>query len=222
MVRDWATKKPNALGFLRAYPDCDWAIVPRSGVVVLDLEMKNGLDGLADLMTLGPVPDCPTTFTKSGGRHLWFRCEEPLTGGHHLLPGLEAKAENGSVHIPPSVGYTWQTQLVAPHDLPLLPQRILDKWKQTATLRACRDGSTYRTETYPLGERRARLCSMAGRLRNEGLTEPELLAALLAIRDARCEDPSSFTDHEIKGIAKDYAKRPERTEPDCSWFPKAT
>jgi hypothetical protein len=220
LVKDWLSTKPNAAGFLRAYgTDIDWAIVP-TFACVLDIEVKNGLDGRSEMLQfmseesmLGPV-----TKTKSGGRHLWFRQpSEPLIGGHHITPGIEAKALTGSVHIAPSVGYESLSPLVAPDCLPPMPQALVDAWRKSATVR--RQPITYAVEAYAMGERRARMCSMAGRLRSAGLTEPELVASLMAVRDTRCEDPSTFTDAEVIGIAKDYAKRPERTEPSESWLP---
>ena len=228
MVRDWQKTKPNAHGFHIAYRDeIDWAIVPRDGVVVLDIEMKGGLNGERDFSDIyGREPDsfgiwlCPAARTKSGGLHLWFRqpAGKELVGGHHIRPGIEAKAITGSVHIPPSVGYSWLSPLVALDCLPELPPCLVDAWEKSAKVKTSCDRQ-YKAETYSMGERRARLCSMAGRLRSAGLTETELAAALLAIRDNRCEDPSTFTDAEIVGIAKDYARKPDRTQPDTSWFP---
>jgi len=223
LIKGWLEKGVDPAGFIRAYgEDLDWAVVP-TFACVLDLEMKNGLDGVEDLRNLDPralsyARRNPVTKTKSGGFHIWFRQPaEPLTGGHHIRPGVEAKAINGSVHIPPSAGYTEITPLCKPEDLPELPAVILDAWKATAKVPG--QSKTYCVERYAMGERRARLCSMAGRLRAAGLTYPELNAALLAVRDARCEDPSTFTDAEIHGIAHDYSRRPERSEPDRSWFP---
>jgi len=229
LVRDWKNKKPDALGFHRAYGDSiDWAIVPCAGVVVLDIEMKNGLDGVRDLLDLIGDEDLHCldwwiqTRTKSNGRHYWFRqpVGKELVGGHYLAPGVEAKALTGSVHIPPSTGYRWITPLTEPILLPTLPKRLLEAWERTAKIKS-NGASIYKAEIYAMGERRSRLCSMAGRLRQAGLTEPELVAALLSVRDTRCEDPPSFSDAEIVGIAKDYARKPERTEPDTSWFPSA-
>lgn len=221
LTQGWLTEKPNALGFLRAYgEDIDWAIVP-TDTVVLDLEMKNGLDGLADIQEFGAVVPGAITQTKSNGFHYWFRQPpgQVLVGGHHIRPGIEAKAINGSVHIPPSAGYATVSPLVAPESLPILPDCLIDAWVQSAKTKTTHDGS-YRAELYPVGERRARLCSMAGRLRNAGLTEPELVASLLAVRDARCEGSDRPSDADVIRIAKDYAQKPERTEPDTSWFPQ--
>lgn len=226
LVQDWLAKKPNAQGFLRAYGDSiDWAIVPIDAVV-LDIEMKNGLNGVLDLADMGHPGDHPQysahTRTKSGGYHLWYRQPEGerLEGGHHIRPGVEAKAINGSVHIPPSEGYQSICDLAAPQDLPVLPPILVDAWRKSASVRG-QSHQSYKHETYPNGERRQRLCSMAGRLRSAGLVETELIAALLAVRDCRCEDSATFSDDEVIGIARDYASRPERTKPDATWFPVA-
>jgi hypothetical protein len=222
MVRDWLTTKPNAEGFLRAYKDeIDWAIVP-TDTVVLDIEMKGGLDGMRDLQEFGEVLPGAITQTKSGGFHYWFRqpVGKTLTGGHHIRPGIEAKAINGSVHVPPSVGYLSIIDLGCPASLPVLPENLVAAWERSATVRTSRDGQ-YKAETYPMGERRARLCSMAGRLRSCGLTEPELFAALVAVRDHRCDGDGAPTDTDLLRIAKDYAQKPERSAPDTSWFPKS-
>jgi len=52
------------------------------------------------------------------------------------------------------------------------------------------------------------LCSVAGKLRGSlGFDEEELFAALIAVRDRRCEDPASFTDEEVRGLARDFSKK---------------
>lgn len=223
---DWLHKKPDASGFSRAYGDTiDWAIIPIE-TVVLDLERKNGLDGLADLQEFGVVTPGAITQTKSGGFHYWFRqpAGRRLVGGHHIRPGIEAKAVNGSVHIPPSAGYAPIMDLNRPELLPELPPRLVDAWLASAKTQSPHAGS-YMAEAYPPGERRSRLCSMAGKLRSVGLVEPELFAALVGIRDNRCVGDDAPTDDDLRRIAKDYGQKPERSDgirelPDTSWFPE--
>ena len=221
MVDQYLTKRRDPAGFLSLFPDADWAVVPTT-TVVLDLEMKGGLDGLRDIQEFGLLVPGAITQTKSGGFHYWYRQPEglTLTGGFHIRPGVEAKAINGSVHVPPSVGYSPVSPLVAPENMPPLPQNLIDAWL-SATRKRASAGATYKVPTYANGERRQRMCSMAGKLRSIGLCEAELDAALLAIRDCRCEDPNTFTDTEVHGIARDYAKRPERGDLD-SWWPASS
>jgi|GEM_PF-5495134 len=219
MVKDWLAKKPDAAGFIRAYGDSiDWAVVPVE-TCVLDIEKKNGLDGAADLATLGleGLLAGANTMSKSGGFHIWFRqpAGKQLSGGFHILPGVEAKARNGSVHIPPSDGYV---QIRPITELQDMPENLVAAWEAAAKKQNTK-GVSYGVERYAIGQRRKRMCSMAGYLRSGGLTAENLIAALLSIRDTHCEDPSTFSDQEVVEIAKDYARRPARSAPDCRWFP---
>lgn len=198
-------------GFFRM-PLLDWAVLPTT-TVCLDLEMKKGLDGIRDLLDLGhdwQRMDCPATKTKSDGLHLWFRQPEgaPLIGGERvrLAPGIECKAHTGTCHIPPSAGYTCLRPLRPAADLPVLPPDLVERWRaKTATRAVKRD---YDLREIPVGERRAFLLAVAGKMRNTfAATEREILAFLLAMRDERVADAESMSDEEVLGIAKDISRR---------------
>lgn len=202
--------------FTRIRPDADWACIPE-GTCVFDLEQKNGLDGRSDfeqccadcgLSWDRATAGCGITRTKSGGWHVWYRqpSTDPLVGGHHIRPGLECKAFNGSVHIPPSFGYVQIARIGPPGDLPEIPSGLADAWRAGKRTRVA--SQDYKRVLFGLGERRQMLCSVAGKLRGSlGFDEDELYAALVAVRDRRCEDPDSFTDDEVRGLAKDFAKK---------------
>lgn len=199
-VPSWAT----VAGWHARWPLADWAYRPTGGVVVLDLEMKNGLDGRKALADLGgDWTSSMMVRSYSGGFHYYFRSNTPLVGGWSLRPGIEIKAENGTVHIPPSEGYSLLSEMVAVSDLPVLPAGLESMLHQER--RHAKSRTNYEAPTYANGERRHRLCSMAGALRNIGLTEPELIASLLAVRSTRCE--GDFPDSEVVAIAKDYATK---------------
>jgi len=197
----------------------DWAIVPTT-TCVLDLEMKKGLDGRSDLERIcnehgttakSATAGCPITATKSGGWHIWYRqpSARQLTGGLHVAGGVECKAINGTVHIPPSLGYREVHPLRQPDDLPAMPGFLVDLWESRSKHK--QSNKEYKYLTVPVGERRAFMLSMAGKLRNELAFLPEeLYAVLTAMRDTRLEDPASVSDEEIALIAKDIgAREPE-------------
>ena len=198
-------------GYLRM-PSLDWAILP-TDTVCLDLEMKKGLDGIRDLLDMGfdwREMTCPATKTKSCGLHLWFRQPEgaPLVGGERvrLAPGIECKAQTGTCHIPPSVGYICLRPLRPKAELPMLPDTLAEKWRSVQTVR--RDTKDYDLMTIPVGERRAFALAVAGKLRNTfAATTTEIAAFLLAMRDTRMDDAASMSDEEIHDIAKDMARR---------------
>ena len=96
--------------------DFDVAVVPMKHVVV-DLDVKNGVNGVAHLATLGVCPPTLTTATPSGGRHLWFTYSGDLTSCN-CGSGIEFKRLTGTAHVPPSTGYTWLNS-IPPAPLPV-------------------------------------------------------------------------------------------------------
>jgi hypothetical protein len=76
-----------------------------SGVVVLDVDPRNGGDAsLAEMeRRFGALAPTPEVRTGGGGRHLWFRAPEPAVLSRVVLPGLDLKGEGGVVIVPPSV-----------------------------------------------------------------------------------------------------------------------
>lgn len=119
---------------------------PHTGVVVLDVDCKDGSLGYDSLRYLeerfGALPRTWTAATPSDGRHIYFRHPDRALRnrvGLHIiesdgmktrLPGLDVRAAGGSVALPPSRkpsgGYSW---LVDPADgeaLADLPTWLLD------------------------------------------------------------------------------------------------
>lgn len=81
----------------------------RSGVVVLDLDRKNGVDGLGALGALaarcgGTIPETLTTITPSGGFHFFFEWPGFKVGNSAsaLGPGIDVRGDGGYVVLPPS------------------------------------------------------------------------------------------------------------------------
>lgn len=91
-----------------------------SGVWVLDLDVKNGADGIGDLRRLieangadfGPFMSTWRVVTPSGGVHLYFRWDERCAqdGGignssKRVAPGIDVRSGGGYVRAPGTVGY---------------------------------------------------------------------------------------------------------------------
>jgi hypothetical protein len=122
-VRDWWRRDPGAL-----------IGVPTgaaSGLVVLDLDVKGGRDGVAVFEALRAgreMPAGPSIRTRSGGLHLYllasparpFRCSVGRLG-----PGIDVRAEGGYVVVPPSPGY-WQERPGHPGPVPAWLLALLD------------------------------------------------------------------------------------------------
>lgn len=76
----------------------------RSGVVVLDLDRKNGVDGLAALQVLGAVPPTLASATPTGGYHLLFEWPgfKVSNSASALGPGIDVRGDGGYIVLPPS------------------------------------------------------------------------------------------------------------------------
>jgi len=88
----------------------------RTGLAVLDVDMKNGNNGFRTLDELdGPIrPVTPTVHTPSDGAHFYFTLPENglrNTAGRHgrgIGPGLDWRGSGGYVILPsPDSGYRW-------------------------------------------------------------------------------------------------------------------
>lgn len=79
----------------------------RSGVVVLDIDRKNGVDGLANLRAVGIDPFALSPViaaTPSGGLHVFMKYTGPLKNSASLLAaGVDVRGDGGFVVLPPSM-----------------------------------------------------------------------------------------------------------------------
>ena len=78
-----------------------------SGIVVLDIDRKNGMDGLANLRAIGidPYSLSPViSITPSGGLHVFMRYNGPVKNSAGLLAaGVDIRGDGGYVVLPPSL-----------------------------------------------------------------------------------------------------------------------
>lgn len=98
VIRAWWSQSPAAnIGVVTGAP---------SRLVVVDVDVKGGVDGYASLATSGlDLPETVTARTPSGGQHLFFRLPDGC--GHvpspvGLLPGVDIRADGTQVAVAPS------------------------------------------------------------------------------------------------------------------------
>ncbi len=79
-----------------------------SGLLVIDLDNKHGVDGVANFEALaaqyGGIPKTTKVRTQSGGWHLYFQrpATEEVPSRNGWLPGVDVRAATGYVLAPPS------------------------------------------------------------------------------------------------------------------------
>jgi hypothetical protein len=136
---DATTSRARIAELWRGRPFANVALAtgsPSGNILVLDVDVKGGKDGLAVLAALevlhGPLPKSWRTLTPSGGLHLFFvqpigrrlrnRVNLPVEG--FTASGLDVRTDGGSVALPPSRrpdgAYEWAVDPLAvrPADAP--------------------------------------------------------------------------------------------------------
>lgn len=126
----WAKLYPRANIGLRCGPE--------SGVIVIDIDPRNGGDKtLANLAKKGLVlPDTVEASTPSGGRHLFYAYDDRVcvSGSNKLGPGIDICTNGHAVTLPPSYNaergkfYRW-VRSPRGTDLPRLPRWVIDMLK---------------------------------------------------------------------------------------------
>ena len=111
LIKDWpntATRDEEKIKeWWSLWPDGNIAAAPdRSGHFVIDLDMKKGKNGVAELEALeaqhGSLPDSTyVVTTPSGGFHLWFRGKANSSAGT-IAPGIDVRGTGGYVVMPGS------------------------------------------------------------------------------------------------------------------------
>ena len=104
-------------------PDWNIGIRPPEGVIVLDVDPRNG----GDVESLGEIPPTLCTHTGTGGWHLYYRYVGKHRGKMHRHPGIDIKGHTGYVVAPPSIHpngnrYEWFCK----DPVAVLPARLIE------------------------------------------------------------------------------------------------
>jgi hypothetical protein len=210
-IERWWTQHPNAnIG------------IPAAGLVVIDIDGEaNPWPGdpeqAADLAGAGAI-----ALTPRGGRHYLFRRPEGKSwkcSTSKLAPGVDVRTDGGYIVVAPSEieegSYRWGEGLELdepPERLPEPPAWLaapLDALmsSESPTVSHVVTGGGL-ANVIPEGQRNATLARLAGTMRRVGMTQAEIVAALLQTNKDRCFPPLS--PREVERIAASVA----RYEPD--------
>jgi KaiC/GvpD/RAD55 family RecA-like ATPase len=187
-----------------------------SGLVVVDLDCKNGQPGLDEwhkIVSASQEPLEATTLveTPSGGMHVYYQANghRVASSAGRLAPGIDARAEGGYVIAGGSPGYLYVDghgpELLAPLP-PGLGERL--------SFAKRRNGDEKPAGQIPEGRRDSTLASLAGTMRRRGLSADAIYAALAAENKASCKPP--LPDAQVRKIAGSVGRyepaRPVQTQ----------
>jgi len=171
-----------------------------SGIVVLDVDVKNGQKGLQSLAALEERHGCLATLrahTPTGGLHLFFRSPTQVVRNRAgFLPGLDVRGQGGYVVAAPSrvggVPYRWENPSA---EIAVLPDWLLalmtakpKKGKVTSPAQQERASFSEALRGVQEGSRNDTIFRLACRLRQDGW---EFKEALVLVRTAagNCQPP---------------------------------
>ena len=212
LIREWperaTTDEAQIRQWAQKWPKCNWAMVAgKSGLVVLDVDIKNnqpGLEELERLKTEHKVPETMTVRSGSGGLHLYFRRPPGVKKIKNIdLPGfegIEIKGDGGAVTLPGAL-YADGREYTLLNDGEIAPcpdwLRDIVKKGSVSTPPARQPGTT---DEIPAGQRNQTLTKLGGQLRRVGNDYEIIRASLLNINTKRCNPP--LTIAEVDAIAK--------------------
>lgn len=222
-VKDATTDQALIRCWFERWPEANIGIATGtvSGFDVLDIDPRaGGSENLFDLERKhGELPSTVTASTGGGGSHFFFQHNangKNRTGAGAIAPGVELKAEGGYIVAPPSLHesgkrYSWVSGC-APGELEIA--RMPDWLLGSIEKRAARDGHRAPSlqpivDRIPAGTRNQKLMSLAGSMRERGMSREAINAALRVTNIQRCDPPLG---HEEIGRISESASRYNPTE----------
>src|SRR5699024_10002563 len=203
VIRSWFEKTDNL--------NIGVAAGEQSGIIVFDIDPRNGGDGSWEAWQEqnGHVLDCAMQMTAGGGEH--YICHyTPDVKSCKLAAGIDLLTDGRYFVVSPSTvtgkSYEWEASSdpedgVAPFTL---PDQWLSAYKQNHNGHD-KKGTTDKTELIK-GNRNEGLTALGGAMRNYGMTQAEIFAALSVANDTRCEVP--LPSSELSQIARSVCRYP--------------
>ena len=211
-IERWWTARPNAN-----------IAISTTGLLVVDID--DGSTWLADDPDkLIELTAAPQSLTANGGRHFIFRQPAGRSWRNtaaKIALHVDTRADGGYIIVPPSVltgdkAYRWADgkELDEPSaNLPEPPEWLvaqLDSFAAGGRLGTSNtvlaDDATAATiaNTIPTGQRNSTLARLAGNMRRVGMSQEEILPALLVVNEDRCKPP--LNQGEVERIAASIAR----------------
>ena len=187
---------------------------PINGITVVDLDLKNDVDGFQSIMSLGiPMPKSAIVSTPTGGLHLYYSThgdEHPCSAGK-IGKGIDIRGSGGYVIAPGSVSssgqYQWKNDLhktkygMLPFTVDLTNAIHGHKPKRSGAKGLC----SRILDPIEEGQRNVELARRCGLLFHKGYTPSEVEGMLIRINNKCCKPP--LCDREILSIFRSIAKR---------------
>lgn len=200
-----ATDDPDQVAeWWHRWPGANIGIATGGGLVVVDVDCKDGKDGTGSLeewqRVHGGFPDTLISRTGSGGFHLFYEVEDSSTikNAVEIIGGVDIRSDGGYVIAPPSIHesgrrHEWVTDGIDVAFANDSVMKLLHNKKQSSIQRI-RPGEMIRRN------RNNTLYFMARRLQDLGLLDETIIAAVMNENEHHCLSP--LPEREIMNTIK--------------------
>jgi putative DNA primase/helicase len=125
--KDATTDEQQIRAWAKQYPGALWSYALPKEIVVIDLDVKRGKNGVTEFEKLqGCKPnefDAPRVATATGGMHVYTTVDQAFKNTRNVIAtGIDTRTDGGYVALPsgPQAGYRWLTDPSTP--LPSIPR----------------------------------------------------------------------------------------------------
>ena len=215
--QDATTDQKQIEAWWKEHPHANVAIAI-TGQIVVDVDGAENPWLRDDPEKAGQLASGSLCLTPRDGRHFYFRQPAGKVWGNSagkVAPKVDTRGRGGYVLVSPSVvngkSYRWADgmELDEPDRLPEPPlwlQELLDTLAAHSAKLAPVADERPDDNLIPEGRRNDSLARLAGSVRRHGMTETEILSALLQVNRDRCRPP--LDDAEVCRIASSIAGYP--------------
>jgi len=137
--KELATDNPDLIEFwFNEYPDINYGVWPGDQYVILDLDIKDGKEGVSNFLDIEENFDkeqhvTDNTFTvktSTGGLHYYLKTDEACSNAHDFPKGIDVRGAGGYVVGPGSVIDGAEYEVVKDTDIKTAPAWVKQKLKK--------------------------------------------------------------------------------------------
>lgn len=215
LLRSWkdeaTTNADTIRGWWAMWPDADVCIATGGGLVVIDLDIKDYVDGTRELLGWcaqnGMLPATAVAKTRSGGQHHYYFVQGSYPNSRGFLPGIDIRSDGGYVVAPPSDGYYWTTNFsIAQADDTVYD--FLQKKERTQFFEL--------PDVIPEGGRNDTLFKFASSMQAKGVPDDVIAQELERVNAEKCQPPLDDRDIGVifNSVTGRYKKGKRKGAPD--------
>lgn len=200
------------------HSDYNYGIVTGSGLIVIDVDNKNGKLGSNYIKSyIKDFPDTKVVMTPNKGFHIYFCVDRPIKSSVNLYPGIDIRGEGGYIVGPgSSIDGKVYEELVRDKPIALANDSVYEFLESPRIQKEhCLDSN----QCIPEGVRNDTLFRYGCSLQSRGMSDELIQKSLEIENEKRCIPPLEIQEvHQIaNNIIHRYPKENEKIDSEITW-----